>query len=82
VASTILLQRFYEEVLLWETLSHPNVLKFIGAREDLEERQFIIASEWMMHGSIMNYIQNNSTNRLELVRDFTLPATQFTEIQL
>lgn len=32
-----------------------------------------------MHGSIMNYIQNNRTNRLELVCGFIFTATQFTE---
>jgi len=34
-----------------------------------------------MHGSITNYIQNNHTNRLVLVRGFTFTATPFTEVQ-
>ena len=73
--STILLQRFYREVILWETLSHPNVLKLVGVQEDMEKRQFATVSEWMAHGNIMEYIKKSYTNRLELVRDSGFLAT-------
>jgi len=69
-APTVPLQRFYREVLLWEKLSHPNVLKLVGVQEDIGKRQFVTVSEWMAHGTIMDYIKNNPTNRLDLVRDF------------
>ena len=35
--------------------------------------QFTTVSEWMAHGNIMEYINQNPANRLELVRDFTPP---------
>jgi serine/threonine protein kinase len=76
--STILLQQFCKEVILWNTLSHPNVLKLVGVQGDMEKGQFTTVSEWMAHGSIMEYINNNHVNRLELVCDFTFPAISFT----
>jgi len=71
VVLIILPQRFFSEVILWSTLSHPNVLKLIGAKEDVKKRELITVSEWMAHGTVMDYIKNNHTNRLELVRGFT-----------
>jgi len=77
--STLLtiLKRFCKEIVLWKTMSHPNVLKLIGVQGDMEKGQFINVSEWMAHGNIMQYIKNNSVNRLELVRGFTFPAASF-----
>lgn len=42
---------------------------------DMEKSQFITVSEWMQHGSIMQYIEKNYVNRLELVRTFGSPNT-------
>ena len=67
-------QRFYKEVVSWGTLSHPNVLRLVGAQEDMRKRQFVTVSEWMVHGSIMEYIEIHHSNRLELVRDLATPA--------
>jgi len=80
-ASTVLPQRFYREVVLWGRLSHPNVLKLVGAQEDVKKKEFTTVSEWMEHGTIMDYIKKNSTNRLELVHDFTFPATLFAKMR-
>ena len=78
--STILLQQFCKEVILWNTLSHPNVLKLVGAQWCVEKEQFTTVSEWMAHGNIMQYIKNNRTNRLELVRAFTFPTISITKL--
>ena len=43
----------------------------------MEKGQFVTVSEWMAHGNVMQYIKNNSVNRLELVRSFTFPAASF-----
>ena len=61
---TMLLQQFCKEVILWNTLSHPNVLKLAGVMGDMGEGQFITVSEWMEHGNIMEYISKNRVNRL------------------
>ena len=66
--STIPLQRFYKEVILWETLTHPNILNLVGVQEDVRQRQFVTVSEWMEHGNITEYIKKNYANRLDLVR--------------
>ena len=66
--SIILLQQFCKEVVLWNTLSHPNVLKLVGVQGDMGKGQFTTVSEWMAHGNIMEYIKKNHANRLELVR--------------
>jgi len=71
--STISLQRFYREVVLWSTLSHPNIMNLVGVQEDVNKRQFSMVSEWMSRGNIMEYIKNNYANRLELVRGITSP---------
>ena len=61
-------QQFYREAILWNSLSHPNILKFVGVLGGIEQYQFATVSEWMMHGNIMEYIRKNATNRLKLVR--------------
>jgi len=80
--SVILPQQFYKEVVLWSTLSHPNVLGLVGVQEDINKRQLITVSELMVRGNIMQYIGENHANRLELVRDFaTTLTTSFAKIQ-
>ena len=61
-------------------MSHPNILKLVGVRGDMDQGQFITISEWMAHGNIMEYIRKNPANRLELVRGFTVPVVPFTEV--
>ena len=61
-------QQFCKEVILWNWLSHPNVLSLVGVLDGFAGHQFATVSEWMEHGNIMEYIRKNSTNRLELVR--------------
>ena len=73
------LQQFCKEVVLWSTLAHPNVLKLVGVHGDMGKGQFSTVSEWMAHGNIMQFIKNNHTNRLDLVRDLISPVTPFTE---
>ena len=80
VISTIILQHFCKEVVLWSALSHPNVLKLTGVQGDMEKGQFVTVSEWMVHGTIVEYIKNNHTNRLELVRGFSLPIPSLAKI--
>ena len=80
--STILLQQFCKEVVLWGAVSHPHVLKFVGVQWDMENGQFDTVSEWMAHGNIMDYIRNNHVNRLELVRGFSFPTAPFTKTRL
>jgi len=63
------LQRFYREVVLWSTLSHPNIMNLVGVQEDVNKRQFSTVSEWMSRGNIMEFIENNHAHRLELVRN-------------
>ena len=72
--SIVPLQRFCKEVVLWSTLSHPNILKLVGVQEDMKRRQFAIVSEWMTRGNIMEFIENNQANRLDLVRGITFPC--------
>ena len=81
VVLTIFHQQFCKEVVLWSTLSHPNVLKLVGVRGDMNKGQFDTVYEWMVHGNIMEYIRKNPVNRLELVSDFTLPVAPFTKMR-
>ena len=74
-------QKFCKEVILWNTLLHPNILKLAGVQGDMDQGKLITISEWMPHGNIMEYVQKNYVNRLELVRGFTIPATPLTEVR-
>ena len=78
--SIILLQQFCKEVVLWKTLSHPNILKLAGVQADVGKELFTTVSEWMEHGNIMAYIKKNHANRLELVRVFTFLTMSFTKM--
>ena len=80
VVLTIFHQQFCKEVVLWNIVSHPNILKLVGVRGDTDQGQFITISEWMARGNIMEYIKKNSTNRLGLVRGFVVPAVPFAEV--
>ena len=74
---TAVRQQFCKEVVLWNTLSHPNVLKLVGVQGDMNKGQFVTISEWMAHGNVMQYIKNNHVNRLELVRDFAFLRSNY-----
>ena len=78
-AVSTVLQQFYSEVVLWSTLFHPNILELLGAQEDVEVGRLTTVSEWMEHGTIMEYIASHHANRLELVSDPALVATSFTQ---
>lgn len=60
-------------VVLWSKLSHPNILKFLGAHEDTQRKKLTTISKWMTNGDIVRYIEYNSVNRLELVRSSAFP---------
>ncbi|KAF9789247.1 kinase-like domain-containing protein [Thelephora terrestris] len=60
-------KQFCKEVIIWNSLSHPNVLKLLGVLSGFEGHQFATVSEWMVHGNIMEYIRKHSTNRLSLL---------------
>ena len=80
VVLIVLPQKFCKGVILWNALTHPNILKLTGVLGDIDKGQFAIVSEWMIRGNIMEYIRKNHVNRLELVRGFTVPAIPFTEM--
>jgi serine/threonine protein kinase len=61
-------QQFCKEVIIWNSLSHPNILRLTGVMDGFDGHLFAAVSEWMVHGNIMEYINKNATNRLGLVR--------------
>jgi len=77
--STIPLQRFCKEVVLWSVLSHPNILELVGVQIEMERGRLTTVSKWMGHRNIMEFTQTNHVNRLELVRDFTSSPTHSAE---
>ena len=62
------IQRFCREVILWNSLSHPNVLKLVGVLGSTDTFNFSTVSEWMKNGTLMKYTKASDVNRLELVR--------------
>lgn len=61
-------QRLCREVIGWKHLSHPNVLPLIGVSVLANPRCFLILTEWMPNGSVIQYARSNPwANRLRLV---------------
>ena len=62
------IQRLCREVVGWKHLSHPNVLPLIGISVLANPRCFLILTEWMPNGNVMQYARSNPrANRLRLV---------------
>ncbi|KAF9645422.1 kinase-like protein [Thelephora ganbajun] len=63
-------RRFCKEVVMWNTLRHPNVLPLMGVT--MTENQFVMVSEWMENGSINMYVKaHTDVNRPGLLGDVT-----------
>jgi serine/threonine protein kinase len=59
-------QRFCREVMTWKNLRHDNVLPLIGVT--MSGHQFEMVSEWMVNGSINEYVKaHKDADRFELV---------------
>lgn len=62
------IQRLCREVIGWKHLSHPNVLPLIGICVLADPRRFLILTEWMPNGNVIQYARfNPRANRLRLV---------------
>ena len=51
--------------MTWKTLHHPNVLPLIGVT--MMEERFVVVSEWMDNGDVIQFSKNNDADRLQLV---------------
>ncbi|KAF9781204.1 kinase-like domain-containing protein [Thelephora terrestris] len=61
-------EQFYQEVLVWERLTHPNILPFLGI--DTEIFPLAMISVWMRHGNLREYLVCfPSASRLNLILD-------------
>ena len=62
---------YCREAVLWKHLRHPSILPLIGANVDLERYKLAMVSEWMVHGTINEFIRNQEgVNRAQLVSDW------------
>ena len=72
------MQRFCKEAIRWKALSHPNVLPLLGVT--MHEHQFVMVSEWMENGNIIEFIESHEdVDRFELVRFFSHRWSPFTD---
>ncbi|KAF9785442.1 kinase-like domain-containing protein [Thelephora terrestris] len=60
-------ERFCREVILWNTLSHPNILKLKGVLGSINTSNFSTVTDWMPRETLKQYIEENDVNRLELL---------------
>lgn len=51
--------------MIWKTLHHSNVLQLVGVT--MTEEQFVMVSEWMGNGDIIQFLKNGDADRLQLV---------------
>ena len=59
-------QRFCKEVLIWNQISHPSIVPFLGVSE--VPAPLSMVSEWMPNGNVREYVRKNpETSRLQLV---------------
>lgn len=60
-------QLFHYEAVVWRSLSHPNVMSFLGAAST-DLYPLALVSTWMENGDIIKYVQAHpEANRLSLV---------------
>ena len=61
-------QHLCREVVGWKHLSHPNILPLMGISVLADPHCFLILTEWMSNGSVIQYARSNPReNRLQLV---------------
>ena len=61
-------QRLCREVIGWKHLSHPNISPLLGISMSADPHHFLILSEWMPNGNVMQYARSNpEANRLQMV---------------
>lgn len=58
-------QRFCREVVTWKTLRHQSVLPLLGVT--MIEKGFVVVSEWMENGNIIQFLERADADRLKLV---------------
>ena len=51
--------------MIWKMLRHPNVLSLIGVT--MAENRFVMVSEWMNNGNIIQYLEKVDADRVQLV---------------
>ncbi|KAF9022764.1 kinase-like protein [Hymenopellis radicata] len=58
-ARDTIIAEYCHEALLWRQLRHPNVLPFLGVRDDLFSPSFCLISPWMINGNIMEFLRKH-----------------------
>ena len=62
------IQNLCREIINWKHLSHPNVFPLLGICMSADPYCFLVLSEWMDNGSVVQYARSNpKVNRLQLV---------------
>lgn len=83
VSSISLAQLFAKEMHVWSTLSHPNIVKFVGYLIEGEDRFPSPVSLWAEGGTIIEYIERNPTcDIIHLVSWRTLHAKNIAETNI
>ena len=66
-------QRLCREIVGWKHLSHPNILPLLGTSVLTDPDCFLILTEWMPSGNVMQYARSNpGANRLRLVNSLVV----------
>lgn len=60
------IKTFYREILLLRYLCHPNISSLLGVDQNTFNGIPSVVSEWMPHGDIRTYIQNNNPSQRKL----------------
>ncbi|EIN12425.1 kinase-like protein, partial [Punctularia strigosozonata HHB-11173 SS5] len=51
---------FFREIFVWQSLSHENVLPFLGVDRQLFPEELCTVSPWMSNGDLCEYIRNHA----------------------
>ncbi|EMD33056.1 hypothetical protein CERSUDRAFT_87399 [Gelatoporia subvermispora B] len=61
------LKDVFQEAVVWKRLQHPNITSLYGIDETTFPSQVALVSDWMPHGTVANYLNENiQANRLQL----------------
>ena len=59
--------------MTWKMLRHPNVLPLLGVTMTENPPRFVMISEWMENGNIIQFLRRVDADRLKLVRLLLIP---------
>lgn len=70
-------KKFYKEALTWQYLDHENITIFYGIDRDTFPGRQAMVSQWMRHGTVLDYMKKNSPFSKHVIPCVSLSSSSF-----